>query len=301
MNNETKKLITHDGSFHADDIFAAATLSILLEREGTPFEIIRTRNEDLIKSGDYVFDVGLIHDESTNRFDHHQPGGAGKHTNGIEYASFGLVWKKFGERVAGTKEASDIIERKIVSPIDAGDNAIDLVSSVHEVKPYFLQSLFYSFRPSWKNANDEALLKGFMDSVVIAKGLLVREIGLANDYLEAEQSVLDCYNKSEDKRIVVLDKKYPWEGVLVKKDEPVYVVFPRVNGGLWGAEGVYKTFPSFDRRKSFPEAWGGLRDEELEKLTGVSGSVFCHRGRYMVVAKTREAAIKLAQIALESN
>ena len=34
MNNTIKKLVTHDGSFHTDDIFAAATLSILLEKKG---------------------------------------------------------------------------------------------------------------------------------------------------------------------------------------------------------------------------------------------------------------------------
>ena len=96
------KLIAHDESFHADDIFAAATLSILFERKGEKFEIVRTREPKLIEAADYVFDVGGIHDEATNRFDHHQVGGAGKRKFGegdksvdIEYAAFGLVWKKF--------------------------------------------------------------------------------------------------------------------------------------------------------------------------------------------------------------
>ena len=30
--NKTTKLITHNGSFHTDDIFAAATLSLMLEK-----------------------------------------------------------------------------------------------------------------------------------------------------------------------------------------------------------------------------------------------------------------------------
>src|SRR3989344_2504806 len=103
MENLTKKLITHNGSFHTDDIFAAATLSVLLERKGETYEIIRTRDEEIIKTGDYVFDVGGIYDKEKNRFDHHQVGGAGKSESGIEYSSFGLVWEKFGEEFCNSK------------------------------------------------------------------------------------------------------------------------------------------------------------------------------------------------------
>ena len=77
METNNKKLITHNGSFHADDIFACATLSLMLEKAGEKFEVIRTRDEEIIKTGDYVFDVGGIYDENLNRFDHHQTGGAG--------------------------------------------------------------------------------------------------------------------------------------------------------------------------------------------------------------------------------
>ena len=40
-----KKIIiaTHSGSFHADDLFAVATLSLLLGKEN--IEVIRTRDE----------------------------------------------------------------------------------------------------------------------------------------------------------------------------------------------------------------------------------------------------------------
>ena len=67
---DTKKLVTHNGSFHADDIFACATLCLILEKQGKEFEIIRTRDEEMIKTGDYVFDVGGIYDANKNIFDH---------------------------------------------------------------------------------------------------------------------------------------------------------------------------------------------------------------------------------------
>jgi len=302
-NNQIKKLITHNGSFHADDIFACATLSLMLERAGEKFEVIRTRDEEIIKTGDYVFDVGGIYDADKNRFDHHQIGGAGKHQDpqtDIEYAAFGLVWEKFGEELSGSKEVALLIDKKIAQPIDAGDNGIDLVKSINEVKPYFLQTLFRSFRPSWKNANEETLFTGFMQSVEIAKGILLREIASAQDAIEAEGKILNCYKNTEDKKIIILDQKYPWEEQLYKYPEPIFVIFPRLNDNLWSVEGVFADFPAFDRRKKFPATWAGLRNEELQKVTGVPEAVFCHRGLFMAVAKSKEGAIKLAQIALES-
>jgi uncharacterized UPF0160 family protein len=150
-----KKLITHDGSFHADDVFACATLALLLKKKGERFKIIRTRDEEIIKKGDYAFDVGGIYDAEKNRFDHHQKGGAGKRLassrvegeNGIEYSSFGLVWKKFGEEICGNKEVADFIEQKIVAPIDASDNGIDLCKNNFEnILPYTINEILATFK-----------------------------------------------------------------------------------------------------------------------------------------------------------
>src|SRR3989344_2316182 len=120
-----KKLVTHDGSFHTDDLFACATLSLYLEKNSQAFDIIRTRDDETIAGADYVFDVGGIYDEASNKFDHHQTGGAGERENKIAYSSFGLVWKKFGAEISGAKEVADLVERKLVMPVDANDSGID--------------------------------------------------------------------------------------------------------------------------------------------------------------------------------
>jgi len=49
-----------------------------------------------------------------------------------------------------------------------------------------------------------------------------------------------------------------------------------------------------------PSAWAGLRDAELQKVSGVEDAVFCHRALFTAVARSKEGAIKLAQIALQS-
>jgi len=295
-----KKLITHNGSYHADDVFACAALILMLRQKGEDWEIIRTRDPEIIKTGDYVFDVGGVYDENANRFDHHQIGGAGKREDGIDYASFGLVFAKFGQGICGDAEVANIVNKKLVSPIDAGDNAIDLVEYKGEIKPYFIQNAFQSFRPTSKNISEESLLEAFLQCVELGKKILSNEINLAADTLLAKKSVASCYAKAEDKRIIVLDGKYPWAEEIINYPEPFFVVFPKVDGS-WSAETVPKVLYTFERRINFPPEWGGLRDEELGKISGVPDAVFCHRGLFICVAKSREGAEALANKAIKSK
>jgi uncharacterized UPF0160 family protein len=303
MITNNRKIVTHNGSFHADDIFSCATLSLMLEKEGKTFEIFRTRDKGIIEAGDYVFDVGGFYDADNNRFDHHQKGGAGKRiNNGIEYAAFGLVWKKFGIEICGTQAIVDYIDQRLVSPVDAGDNGFDLVENKYDVSPYYIQHFFNAMRPTWLEKSegikitDDAM---FLKCVEIAKIILSREITQAKDALLAEEKVIELYNNATDKRIVILDKDYSYEHILNNFPEPLYVIYKRVSDDLWGVRAVRKDTKTFKNRKDFPTSWAGLKDEELEQESGVKGAVFCHKGLFLVVAKTKEAAIKLAQIAVE--
>lgn len=293
-----KKLITHNGSFHADDIFAAATLSLLLEKRGESFEIIRTRDEEIIKNGDYVFDVGGIYDEKTNRFDHHQVSFKEKRENGIWYSSFGLVWKKFGIELVESEKAVNIVDKHLVAPIDASDNGIDLVESKNEIFPYLIHDFFRIMRPTWKET-DINIDQMFLKSVSIAKEILTREIIYAKDSVLADESILSIYQNTGDKRIIILDKNYAKKEILEKLPETLYVVYPRETSNTWGVEAIRRDHKSFENKKNLPESWAGLRNEELQKITGVSDAVFCHRALFMAVAKSKEGAIKLAELALK--
>jgi uncharacterized UPF0160 family protein len=300
IQNKKLKLITHDDSFHADDVFACAALGLMLEKKKDSFEVIRTRDKKIIKNAkkdnSYVFDIGGIYDAEQNKFDHHQPGGAGKRENGIEYASLGLVWKKFGPEICGSKKAAEILDKKLIAPIDAFDNGMNLVKNLSDVSPYFIEHFLFSMRPTWKEklTNDEMFFK----SVEIAKIILTREIIQAQDALLAENAVISIYKSSPDKRIVVLDKSYPYEYILDDFPEPIFVIYPKENKSSWRVKAVKKDPKTFVNRKDFPKAWAGLRDQELQKVSGVSDAIFCHRGLFLAVAKSKEGAVKLAELAL---
>jgi len=298
MKNNIKKLITHNGSFHADDVFATAVLSIMLDKKNESFKIIRTRDSEIINKGDYVFDVGGIYDEKANKFDHHQKGGAGKRKNGIEYSSFGLIWKKFGIELVKSKEIVELVDEHLVAPIDASDNGFDLVKSEHDIFPYFIQNFIVSMHPTWLETNLSEN-EMFFKSVKIAKEILSREIIQAKDFTLAKEKILEIYQKTKDKKIIVLDKNYPYEKILNDFLEPLFVIHPRINNKSWEVEAIRKNLKTFGNKKNFPEAWSGLENKELQKITGIQDAVFCHRALFMVIAKSKEGAIELAKLALK--
>jgi uncharacterized UPF0160 family protein len=297
MNNPVK-IVTHSDKYHADDIFSCAIVELALEKEGKTFTVVRTRDEETISQADIAFDIGGIDDPEALRFDHHQKGGAGQRENGIKYAACGLVWKKYGKELCSSDDVARKIDEKLIQAIDADDNGQELVESTHEATPYFLQDFLYVFRPTWKEdvkKNDES----FFELVPIAKKIIDREIFVETAISEAFDRVKDIYNTTDDKRLIVVDDNYPFEQILPEFPEPLFIVRPRP-GGTWGLNAIPKQAFSFENRKNLPAGWAGLKNEELVAVTGIDDAIFCHNGLFLAVTKTKEGALALAKIALES-
>jgi len=289
------KIVTHSGIFHADDVFAVATLLIKFPDA----EIIRSRDKEVIGSADIVVDVGLVYDPKTMRFDHHQTEGAGVRSNGIPYASFGLVWKQFGEELAGGTDEARLIEEKLVMSVDAPDNGISVYEQVFEdIRPYTVVDFLYSYIING-NSGDDYLYTTFIKMVNVARELLEREILKAKERVMGMKKVREILQEMKDYRVVVLDRDLPWEPILVPIPEALFVVYPRREGN-WGVKGVPATIKGFERKKLLPKTWAGKEGDDLRKITGVEDAVFCHKHRYLAGAETKEGAVKLAKIALNS-
>jgi len=304
MNEVT--IVAHNGRFHADDVFAVATIKLFLERSDFPawrnskVTIIRTRDLEKIEKADFVVDVGGRHDEKNNRFDHHQEGGAGIRPNGIPYASFGLVWKKFGQPITDNQLVADRIDRFLAQPIDAHDNGFELSrSTLPDVLPYTIQRVVMAFSQTWKES-PAILDTQFATLVAFAKDILEREIKHAIDFFEAESAVLDIYNRTEDKRILVFDTHYPVEEILHRVSEPLYIIRPDVQNQTWKINAMPIHSRTFELKKSFPASWAGKQDDELAKITGVPDALFCHNKLFLAVARSQAGALQLAKLALEA-
>lgn len=301
MFGKKVNVVTHDSRFHADDIFSIATLSLVYKGK---IKVTRTRDEKLIQEADIVLDVGGVYDAEKKRFDHHQKEGAGIRENGIPYASFGLIWKHFGRELCSEK-TWQYIENKIVQPVDAGDNGISTfdIKAEYCVSPYLAPTMLYSFMPSWKET--KTFEEAFFEAVEIVKKILEREILRAEHSFESEEIILADYEKAEDKRIIVLDKKYSFSDedigrALHDKEEVLYFIKYREEHDQWSVKAMRENPDDFATRKTFPKEWAGLSGEDLVKVSGVSDAVFCHRGVFLVVAKSLEGALSLARKSIEN-
>ena len=133
LNPMEANAVTHGGNFHADDIFS----TILLEKIFDDVVLFRIQDEEPDKisfaPNVTVFDVGF------GEFDHHQKKGNGTHPSSdntrkpIPYASFGLLWKKYGHKICSemtnkdsflTNQLWNQIEQTLVIGVDSIDNGI---------------------------------------------------------------------------------------------------------------------------------------------------------------------------------
>jgi uncharacterized UPF0160 family protein len=295
-------VVTHDGNFHADDVFACATLSLWAEKNNSKLKIIRTRDADIIKKADVVVDVGGIYNPDMNRFDHHQTGRAGERENSIPYASFGLVWKQYGNKICENTETAEKIDKKLVTPIDAMDNGINITKNLIEgVEEYSVKKLMYSFRPTWQNSVSDHD-KNFNDILEITKRILKNEISTAISIIEGEARVLAEIKNGSEPTILILNQKLPWDDVVTKFKKIKIVVYPSLSKDEnWCAEaGKDDTSDYSSDRISFPKSWHGLAGGELIQLSGVKDALFCANNGWLGGAKTKEGAIEMAKKALQN-
>lgn len=299
--SKEKTIITHDGLFHADDLFACAVLGLVLDSIKQPYTVIRTRNADVVATGTYIVDVGDIYDPALNKFDHHQKGGAGTRASGVPYASIGLVWKEYGARVCDSDEIASNIDKKLIQFLDADDNGVEVYKNILEdVEVVTIHDFLYTFRPTWKES-PENFDKNFMELIPLVQRYITRLIMKESAKIEAVAAVQLAYDAAPDKRVIIMDRPYPADDFLISKPEPIYKISPNANGTAWGVKTLQKIKDSFENRKDLPAAWGGLRNEDLQKVSGVADAIFCHNALFLATAASKEGAIALAQKALENK
>lgn len=291
-----KTVVVHSGNFHADDVFSVATLFLYL---GKKIKIIRTRDQNEIENADYILDVGRIFDPSRNMFDHHQEGGVGKRENGIPYATFGLLWREYGEKICGSVEGQKIIEQKLVLPMDADDNALEISNDfLHGIKPYTISECINDLNSISDDQDKNYIFKKLVN---LAMDIIRMEVKIANRYLIDYKKVEEIYLTTQDKRIIVLDQDYDWNGILSNHPEPLFVIKPSPSIKSWKVYAIKINEEKFKNRLDLPQSWASKEGEDFVKISGVKDAVFCHHQRYMAIVKSKEGAIQLAKLAIESK
>ncbi|HDY85723.1 hypothetical protein LCGC14_0751810 [marine sediment metagenome] len=285
-------IATHNGNFHADDVFSIAALKSIFPS----FKLIRTRDLELIAKADVVIDVGGEYDAETDRFDHHQRGGAGERENGIPYSSFGLVWQKYGVQICqGNQSVANALDAGLVSTIDAIDcGHVEGVS-----QGISLSQTISMFNPTWQEDSD--FDHCFDEAVEFASRVLTRFIAAANGGISAKAIVAKAIDNAEDPRVIVLEKYTPWKKTVhALSQDALYMVYPSQTG-QWRIQTVPVEPGSFEDRKSLPKQWAGLSDKALQEVTGIDDAMFCHNGLFIAGAASFESTMKMATIALDQS
>ncbi len=288
MNHKT--IATHNGNFHADDVFSIAALKCIFPA----FKLIRTRDLELIAKADIVIDVGGEYDADAGRFDHHQRGGAGERENGIPYSSFGLIWQKYGLEIChGDQDVANAVDAGLVSTIDA----IDCGHVEGVVQGISLSQTISMFNPTWQE--DSHFDNCFDEAVEFASRVLSRFIASANGGISAKAIVAKAIESADDPRVIVLEQYTPWKRtVLNLSEDALYMVYPSQTG-QWRIQTVPVELGSFEDRKSLPKSWAGLSDKALKDVTGIDDAMFCHNGCFIAGAESFESTMKMAAMAVD--
>ena len=281
---------THDGSFHADEVSACALLLVfdLIDQD----KIFRTRDEALLQDCEYVCDVGGIYDPAIKRFDHHQNSYTGS------LASAGMIWHYLLDQGVIDKYLYSYINNGIIIGVDAHDNGIVL----QEEGVCTFSHVIAGFVPIGEQATPKEQNKAFFAALDFAYGHFKRAIDRYQYIAECKEKVAVAMEPKNP--FLVFDEMMPWQEnffALDGENHPArFVVMPAQDH--WKLRGrPPNPHEKMGVRQPLPEAWAGLRDKELEKVSGVQGAIFCHKGRFISVWETKEAALKALEKVLKES
>ncbi|KAL1413062.1 hypothetical protein Q8F55_000811 [Vanrija albida] len=324
----TKTLATHNGTFHCDE-----ALAIYLLRQTDEFkdsQLVRSRDPAKLEPADIVVDVGGVYDASKHRYDHHQRGFTEVFGHGgfdkIKLSSAGLVYKHFGKhiiaRTLGVAEDDAKVETlwlhlygEFIESIDAIDNGVNITSGELAYNQRTdLSSRVRRLNPRWNEpTSDEIYDEKFEAASKITGEEFASQLDyFANAWLPARDIVVaaleDRFNVDKSGQVVVFKQSAPWkdhlfniEPTLNPSSKILYVLYPESPDkadSKWRIQCVPESSDSFINRKSLPEAWRGVRDADLSKVSGIPGGVFCHASGFIGGNETYEGALAMARAAL---
>jgi len=276
-------LVTHSGRFHADEVFAISMVKMVEDRQ-----IVRSRDDEVIKQADIVLDVGAEYNPETLRFDHHQNSFTEERPDGIPFATAGLIWRHYATRIFHSKGLTDEyevafatkwVDDKLISDIDAVDNGL------YQEDPRPSVSLLIAMMNESSDEPEKQDI-AFNNAIELTSGILENFIKAAMK--EAEVVVeLEEYAKSVTDGILILDKNLPFKDFIRSHPEITRVVYPRSEEQF----GVYCN----GMENHLPEKFRGLRDSELNQVSGLDDTIFCHKSGFMSVTLSLESALFMAR------
>lgn len=285
-----KSVGTHDGSFHADEVTACALLCLFGQVE--PHNVVRTREPELLETCEFVCDVGGEYAPEKKRFDHHQAEYQGS------MSSAGMVLKYLCDQKILSKDEYDYLNNHLVIGVDAHDNGVEV--PMKGVCTY--SHLISNFAPIEYQAEAAVQDAAFMKAMHFAIEHMDRLLKRHRYILSFRTSVAEAMKPKSSS--LQFTESIPWMDVFFEMDgehHPAqFLIMP--SGKNWKLRGIPpNSKEKMQVRFPLPQEWAGLSDEDLQRVSGIPGAIFCHKGRFFSLWKTKEDAQKALEYTLRSR
>ncbi|MEL7430990.1 MAG: MYG1 family protein [Chlamydiota bacterium] len=284
---EPKTLGIHDGAFHADEVTAAALL--LLFDQIDVKKIYRTRDPLILSTCEYVCDVGGVYDPQTKRFDHHQVSYKGV------LSSAGMVLKYLKDIHILDTYLYDYFNRSLILGVDAHDNGLAKV----EIGFCSFSQVISNFVPIEQTTSKKEMDSAFFEALQFVVRHLEKLLKRYHYTVSCREKVEEAMKKNQ--KFLEFQDPLPWmENFFLlggEKHPALFVIMPA--GEHWKLRGIPPNLK--DRMKTrypLPVEWAGLHDQELAKVCGIHGSIFCHKGRFISIWKTKKDAYTAMDLVL---
>lgn len=272
---------THDGAFHADEVTACALLVVfnLVDLD----KVVRSRDPSRLAQCEFICDVGAVYDPASKRFDHHQ----------LQYqgslSSAGMVLKYLQEQGFMDEEEYRCFNNSLVMGVDAHDNGVEPPSP----GVCTFSHVIGNFAPILREASAEEFEQAFRQAAEFTVGHLRR---LRDRYLSI-RSCREIVNQamSSYQECLIFDKNISWMESFFElggeHHSASFVIMP--TGNHWKLRGIPPSLrDKMNVRVPLPLEWAGLLENELRRVSGIPGAIFCHKGRFISVWETKEDALK---------
>eukprot|EP00375_Theileria_parva_P001812 XP_764487.1 hypothetical protein [Theileria parva strain Muguga] len=306
-----KRIGTHNGFFHADEALAVYMLKLLPEYRDA--EVVRTRDPSVLETCDVVVDVGAVYDPSRHRYDHHQRDFKDFFDDEHEVtklSSAGLVYKHFSKRLfrevykVMDEETVDYLYKsiydKFIEAMDAIDNGVPMCDGDLKYKTNTdLSTRVSRLNPSWIDSDVADVDERFMKAVELtgqefehfvhnALNVLFMLLNLFRSFYQQKAYFIKhlTIGSHAHSRLASVEVNYIRNFCTNMKTKITSQM--KIDSSITRRSTCIREKGSqFKSRLPFPEHLRGLRDQELEKASGIPDLTFIHATGFTCGGKTK--------------
>lgn len=301
---DTIHVMVHDGVFHADDVVSVALIKICIRMLSAVYpceiEVTRSRKTEafLEKNQDHLY---LVLDVGGGKYDHHNKDRE-TYPNGVMYSAVGKILRDIPDSLISKELKEELLINGLYG-VQAQDNGQkDLAKDFQN--PF---TFVHQFNANWtENLYGEEQNAAFDKAVEMAKTVLERLFKNCKAKIDGEHIVKKC--ASVNSPIIELpDFVSGWQATVIEEnknrknsDKIRFVVFPQ--GKQYRVQAVPMENGSFEVLTKLSGDFIGENPEDtpekVKNLLGNDDVVFCHPGRFIAGARSKETCIAMAKYSL---